>query len=177
MDWLGISIDSSSEETEKLLGRGWGSHVKHTKEVTSWAHKLGIKLKINTVVTRYNLYEDLKPLYRELRPHRIKVFQFLPIRGENDRYAHILKITEDEFDVFVSKHLELRDEGFDIVFESNKDMLGSYVMLLPSGRFFNNTNGEYILSKHTLFIKPRAAFMEIKWDINKFLKRGGKYEW
>ncbi len=177
LDWIGISVDSPEEQTEILLGRGHGSHLYKVRLVSGWAHKYGIKLKINTVVTRYNLGSNLTELYKELRPERIKVFQFLHIESENDDFRDELMITPSEFSEFVNRHKVLMDLGYNIVFESNSDMTGSYVMLLPSGRFFNNYGGRHVLSRNTIFTDPLEALREIQWDSIKFRERGGLYEW
>lgn len=177
LDWIGVSVDSPEEKTEMALGRGRGSHLSKVRLVSKWAHKYGIKLKINTVVTRYNLGNNLTGLYKDLKPERIKVFQFLPIESENDDFRDELIITPSEFGEFVNRHKALMDLGYNIVFESNSDMTGSYVMLLPSGRFFNNYGGRHVLSRNTIFTDPLEALREIQWDSIKFKERGGLYEW
>jgi len=177
IDWIGVSIDSPNEETEKVLGRGTGGHVEKAIRVVEWAHDLGIKVKINTVITRYNVHENLVDLYLTLKPQRIKVFQFLPIENENEEYARELRISKEEFEDFKRRHKILKEIGYNIVFESNEDMKGSYLMLFPSGRFLNNNDGKYIMSNETLFTNPRKALEESKWEPEKFEKRGGRYEW
>lgn len=80
VDWLGLSIDSASEGVEVELGRGKGGHVKNVLELAELIHKVGIKLKINTTVTKLNWMEDMRPLIRTLTPDRWKVFQVLHIK-------------------------------------------------------------------------------------------------
>ena len=53
VDWIGISIDSTFESIEQKLGRGFGNHVKHTKEISKMIKAKGIKLKTNTTVTKH----------------------------------------------------------------------------------------------------------------------------
>lgn len=177
LDWLGLSIDSPEEETEKLLGRGFGNHVAKIKKIAEWTHELGILLKTNTVVTRYNLNDDLVSLLKELKPVRAKFFQYLSIRGINDEYASELQITEEEFKAFVKRHKILENYGISVVGETNHDMKGSYLMLFPDGRFFNNNDGTYFYTTHTIFENPELAFREARWDYEKFLRRSGKYDW
>ena len=181
LDWIGISIDSPNEETEKMLGRCTrdcvSNHVEKAIRVVGWAQSLGIKVKINTVVTKYNVRENLVDLYIALNPDRIKVFQFLPIENENEEYTEELMISREEFEDFKRRHEILKEMGYNIVFESNDDMKGSYLMLFPSGRFLNNNDGKYIMSEETVFTDPWKALEESKWEPEKFEKRGGKYEW
>jgi len=54
VDWIGISVDSISNQVEKELGRGFGNHVSHAMEVANLIHDVGIRLKINTTITKKN---------------------------------------------------------------------------------------------------------------------------
>ena len=82
VDWIGFSVDSADEDVEVSLGRGKGKHVKHIVELSDIVHKAGVKLKINTTVTKLNWAEDMRPLLKILRPKRWKVFQVLHIEGQ-----------------------------------------------------------------------------------------------
>ena len=44
----------------------------------------GIRLKINTVVSRSNCEEDLTGFIARARPERWKLLQVLPVGGQND---------------------------------------------------------------------------------------------
>lgn len=178
LDWLGLSVDSACEKTEKLLGRGFGNHVEHVKKVARWTHSLGIGLKINSVITKLNYKEDLTEFIKILRPKRFKAFQILKIRGENDCSYNDLGISTHEFDIFVKKHRKLIKYGIQFRTESEDDMMGSYIMLLPDGRFFSNFNGVHHYGKKNIFENGVSkAFKEVGWDYLKFLKRGGLYNW
>jgi radical S-adenosyl methionine domain-containing protein 2 len=128
VDWIGLSIDSADEKVEVSLGRGNGSHVKKTLELAQVIHEAGIKLKINTTITRLNWKEDMRPLIRLLKPDRWKVFQVLHIFGQNDRYFGELSITNEQFSYFKSLNHEPM-EGFSPVFEGSNEMLASYFMI------------------------------------------------
>ena len=67
---MGISVDSGSELIEKELGRGNGAHVANTIRLAGLVRQYGIKLKINTTVTRQNVTEDLRSLIEMLAPDR-----------------------------------------------------------------------------------------------------------
>ncbi len=176
LDWLGISIDSPSEETEVLLGRGYGNHVSKVLEVAQWAKELGILLKTNTVVTKLNINDNLVPILLKIMPKRAKFFQYLHIPGINDDFSDELKVTEEEFWKFVKRHEVLERSGIQVVGETNEYMQGSYLMMFPDGRFFSNY-GKYEYTTHTIFDNPYAALREARWDIDKFVKRDGIYEW
>ncbi|MGQ4876302.1 MAG: viperin family antiviral radical SAM protein, partial [Promethearchaeia archaeon] len=81
IDWIGLSLDSGNEIIQKALGRGNGNYVRDTIEKSKMIKKAGIKLKINTVVTRLNYLEDMQNIIGLIKPDRWKVFQILEIKG------------------------------------------------------------------------------------------------
>ena len=172
IDWIGISIDSCDENTEKSLGRGIGNHVKLAVSRTKMVKEFGIKLKVNTVVTSLNFNEDMSSLISELKPDRWKVFQMLPINGENQSTGADLVIDKRQFMEFVSRHKHLNP-----VAEDNDAMTGSYLMLDPLGRFFQNWNQRYVSSNPILEVGVQRAIEQVGWSQNKFVKRGGDYKW
>lgn len=139
---IGISIDSIDCNTNLTIGRccrntviplsGWSNLAKAI-------HDCDIDLKINTVVSRLNLDEDLSELYRALSPKKIKLFQMHLIDGINDQ-SKPFKITEREFLTFCERH-----KAFDsaIVAEPRGSMENSYLMINPEGKFQLNNNGIY----------------------------------
>jgi len=177
IDWLTLSIDSTKEIVEKELGRGDGNHVSQVINLSRKVEELDVKLKLNTVVTKLNLDDDLTDLFLELNPERVKMFQVLPIKNVNDSKVQNLEISEKEFRDFVNRHSEIEESGIKLIGELNQDMICSYLMLLPDGRFFNNKGGEHNVSEHTIFDDPEKALIESQWDEKKFTKRGGNYEW
>ncbi|MGB1016821.1 MAG: radical SAM protein, partial [Nannocystaceae bacterium] len=114
IDWIGISVDSGDEDIRAL----------------------GIGLKLNTVVTALNWQEQMHDLVRTIQPARWKVFQVLPIEGQNDGDVEPLLITTSQFRNFVERHTDLTDEGFGPVAEDNDAMTDSYAMIDPLGRFY-----------------------------------------
>ena len=50
-----------------------------------FSESMVFRVKINTVVTRTNLMEDLSDFIVEARPERWKLLQVLPVEGQNDR--------------------------------------------------------------------------------------------
>jgi pyruvate-formate lyase-activating enzyme len=84
LDWVGLSVDSSDEEVQRALGRGAGDHVAAAVRLADRCRDLGVRLKLNTVVTSATWTEDMTGFVRRMRPERWKVFQVLPIAGQND---------------------------------------------------------------------------------------------
>ncbi len=177
LDWVGLSIDSSDEKVNKKLGRGNGSHVKRCFYLAEICHKMGINLKVNTVVTSLNWRENMSKMIIRLNPKRWKVFQVLKIEGENDDAVDSLLISKQQFEQFVERHLFLRERGINVVFESNEDIIDSYLMVGPSGRFFGDTGGVYRESDPILKVGVEKALQQMQFKIEKLEKRGGIYDW
>jgi radical S-adenosyl methionine domain-containing protein 2 len=178
LDWIGISIDSLQHDTNIPIGRAiYGKRPldkEHYYNLVDLVNQFGFQLKINTVVNSRNLSEDLNDFIRYSKTSRWKVFQVLPIKGENDRYIEDLKISSEEFDSFLERHNGLEDI---LVPERNEDMTGSYAMVDPAGRFFENSTGSLLYSQPILEVGVLAAYEQAHPDSEKFLKRGGLYDW
>ena len=172
IDWIGLSLDSSSEMTQLKLKRGFGNHVQNTIKNAEMIKEFNIKLKINTVLTNYNYHEDMSEIIKTLNPKRWKIFQVLKVEGENEDFVKPLLISERKFMSFVNRHRHLNP-----IYESNDLFRGSYVMLDSQGRFFQNTEGYIEYSNSILEVDPLEALAEVGWNSEKFLKRGGIYDW
>ena len=61
--------------------------------------------------------------------------------------------------------------------ESNDAIKGSYVMVDPAGRFFNNTKAAYNYSLPILEVGIKNALETMNYNIEKFIDRGGIYNW
>lgn len=70
------------------------------------------------------------PLVTELAPERWKVFQVLPMGGQNDGAVDPLLISDAEFEAWCQHHAVVEEvAGVPFVAETNEEMLGSYAML------------------------------------------------
>ena len=177
LDWVGLSVDSGDEATSVRLGRGDGNHVARSITLATLAHEHDILVKLNTVVTAWNHHEDLSPLVRAMRPHRWKVFRVLPVVGQNDGSVEPLLISAAEFRAYVERHASLAVEGFAPIAEDNADMTGSYVMIDPMGRFFDNVDGRLVYSPSILDVDLEDAFARVRWERDRLVARGGLYAW
>ncbi|MFA0822731.1 MAG: viperin family antiviral radical SAM protein [Methanomethylovorans sp.] len=174
VDWIGISVDSADEVIEKELGRGNGNHVEHVRRVCEFVHEYGMKLKINTTVTKMSYSEDMKSIISSLCPDRWKIFQILHMKGQNDD-ALDLTITKEEFNIFRSINGELvLKNGAAPTFESAEDMLESYFIIGP--------DGDILLSKGNQ--RSSIPFESLEHmelidlvDADKYRERGGDYDW
>lgn len=177
LDWVGLSVDSGSEAVEVALGRSRGAHVATSITLADRARAAGVRVKLNTVVTALNWHEDMSDLVRRLRPERWKVFQALPMDGQNDGSIEDLLIDRGQLSAFVERHQALAHEGFPPIVEDNDAMRGSYAMIDPLGRFFGNDTGRHVYSDPILSIGVEAALEQVGFSAEKFEGRGGRYGW
>lgn len=177
LDWIAISIDSLNETTNFNIGRAVvGKNilmVNHYKNLINAVKHYGYGLKINTVVNMFNYKEDFNDFIKETNPKRWKVLQVLPIKGQNDMNVNDLEISEKQFNYFIDKHKIIKT----MIPESNKAMKGSYVMVDPAGRFFDNELGVHNYSKPILEIGVEDALKSVNYDVSKFIMRRGIYNW
>ena len=177
IDWVGISVDSSDEKTQAALGRGAGGHVTDSLRLAHRCRALGIRLKLNSVVTALNAGEDMSAYVRRFAPERWKVFQVLALDGQNDGDVEELLISDEHFAGFVDRHAGLAAEGLGPIVEDNDAMLASYVMVDPLGRFIGNSTGEHVYSAPILEVGVAEAMAQVDWSRTKFEQRGGTYDW
>ncbi|MEG3928406.1 viperin family antiviral radical SAM protein [Microcoleus sp. D3_18a_C4] len=177
IDWVALSVDSASEVIQKKLGRGNGDHVQRSIALFDELHRYTIHVKLNTVVTRLNFQEDMSEFVRRVRPERWKVFQVLPVDGQNDGSVEELLISTQQFQEFVERHQALLGENFRPVVETNDLMRDSYVMINPQGQFYNTTTGRHLYSSSILEVGVDAALAQVGWNVDNFLARGGIYAW
>ncbi len=180
LDWAAVSIDSVDPEKLKCTGRttraGPLREADYLRVVAMLNQRL-IRVKVNTVVTRSNYDEDLAAFIASARPERWKLLQVLPVGGQNDGLVDDLVITPEEFARYVARNRYVETLGIAVVPESNDLMTGSYVMVDPAGRFFDNVAGTHVYSRPINQVGVEAALREVSVDPGKFRLREGLYDW
>ncbi|NXP74804.1 RSAD2 protein, partial [Ramphastos sulfuratus] len=75
LDILAISCDSFEEEVNALIGRGQGkkSHLENLHRLRQWCQEYAVAFKINSVINRFNVEEDMNQQIKALSPVRWKV--------------------------------------------------------------------------------------------------------
>lgn len=171
LDMLGLSIDSASDSRNRAIGRAdrKGStltleQLARLADALRIAHP-GIALKVNTVVNAVNVHDDLRTVIAALRPDRWKLLRVLPVLGDD------LVVSDAEFAAFVARHACVETR---VSVEDNRDMLTSYLMVDPQGRFFQNGNGAsggYFYSRPITPDTIERAFRSVPFDACKFASR------
>ncbi len=178
-DAVALSVDSDSDEVNKALGRvtaaTGGSYLRVIQLLAGRVHSAGKVLKVNTVVTRFNVHQDLRRMYRSLRPAKVKLLQFRRVVGENEEQAAELEVTRDEFDAFVERQQSLKAEGIWVQEESEAMIAATYVMVNPEGRLFQHAaDGGHCLSRPVAEVGLVEAMCDVGgYDRAEFERRGG----
>ena len=180
LDWATISIDTLDpqklEESGRMTRDGPLGEYAYL-DVIDMLKGRGIRLKINTVVTRSNCDEDLTGFIARARPERWKVLQVLPVRGQNDGLVDDQVITLEQFAGYIARNQGVEKMGVALIPENNELMTGSYVMVDPAGRFFDNTAGTHVYSRPINQVGVDAALREVSIDPGRFRLRDGLYDW
>jgi radical S-adenosyl methionine domain-containing protein 2 len=172
LDWVGLSVDSADETVQVELGRGDGDHIARAVALADRCHALGVRVKLNTVVSASTWREDMSTLVRRIAPERWKVFQVLRVVGQNDGSVEPLLVTAAMFESFLERHRTL-----DPVAESNEAMTDSYAMIDPLGRFYGDSGGVHRVSAPILEVGVEQALQSVGFTPEKLEARKGIYQW
>lgn len=171
LDWIGLSIDSLNSLTNKRIGRVSNKVGLPPHELTRAITSRGYKLKINTVVNRYNQNEKhMKDFVENSKAIRWKVFDTLRVEGQNDEQFEEIKSTKF-YEFIKNNHTSI------MVPEPNELMIGAYLLVDPTGRLFDDTQGKHTYSSSLLDKSMAECLAEVSLDRETFIKRGGIYEW
>jgi radical S-adenosyl methionine domain-containing protein 2 len=177
LDWIAVSIDSLVDATNLKIGRAIVGKktlsLDYYKNLIERIKKHSYGLKINTVVNAHNHEENFTDFIIEANPKRWKVLQVLPIEQQNDFKVNEFIINHNQFQSFVTHH----DSVSVMIPESNDAIKGSYVMVDPAGRYFDNSDGKHHYSKPILEVGAKEAIATMNYDNEKFVNRGGIYDW
>jgi radical S-adenosyl methionine domain-containing protein 2 len=181
LDLLALSIDGFDQNINFKIGR----HVKKTTLslydyilLSQKCIENKIRIKINTVVTKINYDQILINDIFKLKPIRWKIIRMLPVKLQNDNANEILP-SDSEFNNFIKINDKLLSHGhdsFEIVVEENEDVTGSYIMISPDGRFFNNVEGKHNYSESILKTGIENALKQTPLRRDVFFARKGNYK-
>lgn len=170
IETIGISIDAKSKKGNQMIGR-WNENTpswEHFRKIADAIHQSGIELKINTIVSKMNLEEDLLSVYQELMPNRLK-FLCLHVLDHVNEDAIALLPTSEEFDCFVKKNRY--DLNCKVVIEGPHSMQNSYLMIDPNGEVYSNSNGKLMKHGHCFDEPLSKLFLSVLLDEDLFFKR------
>lgn len=169
---VGVSVDAVEPDRMRRIGRATASGrtlkiptlISNLQRIRSLNRNCTIK--INTVVNRHNFDHDLRSFIRAVAPDKWKVLRVLP------NVHPSAAITDGQYARFLETH---RDLAAIMYPEENEAMRGSYIMIDPLGRFFDNTvSGDsetYRYSAPILDVGVEKAFGMIRFDAARFTRR------
>jgi radical S-adenosyl methionine domain-containing protein 2 len=173
LDWIGLSIDSLCTDTNEDIGRVankkamiYSTYLRLCNTINS----MGFKLKINTVVNRFNEDEKIVNFINQVKPSRWKIFDTLKVEGQNEMQFDAIKSTN--FNRFVE-----RNQHPVMVVETNELMTGSYLLIDPRGRLFENSQGKHTYSEPLQNSTMEECLKQISLNRETFIERGGIYNW
>lgn len=177
LEWVGLSVDSATDAGNEAVGRGGAGYTAQIIAHAERARANGSAVKLNTVVTRHNVDEDMSAFVRAIAPERWKIFQALRVEGQNEGSIDDLLVEPHEFEAFAARHRALDDEGVPVIVEDNDAMTDSYAMIDPLGRFFGNTGGVHHVGLSILEAGAEEALASVGFKNDKLIARGGMYAW
>lgn len=171
LDWIGISVDSLNPATNIKIGRINKINPDYY-QLVHLIKEAGIKLKINTVVNKFNYAEKMQDFINYADPDRWKIFDTLKVEGQNDAQFEAIKSPSYGLHAFESAHYHKN-----MVIENNEAMTGSYLLIDPLGRLFENSAGKHTYSRSLIENNIEDCLSDINLNREMFIKRGGIYEW
>lgn len=180
LDWMALSIDTVNPTALSRTGRMTSSGPLTEQDYLGIANLIkqhSIRLKINTVVTSATWEEDFTDFITTAQPERWKILRVLPVAGQNDDGIERHAITQSQFQAYVNRNSQVSECGISVVPEDNDLMRGSYVMVDPAGRFFDNVQGGHTYSRPILEVGVEAALKDVAIDHDLFRQRCGLYDW
>ena len=177
LDWLAFSIDSADPTTHEASGRATSKGPMSAAKYLGLCGAIkerGIRLKINTVVTAHNHEEYMAGFVLAARPERWKIMQALHVDGQNDMSMGF-GVTAEQFQAYIERNSPLN--GIAVVPEDNELMTGSYVMIDPKGRFYDNVGGRHRYGRPILQAGVEDALKDVRVYRERFERRGGRYDW
>lgn len=168
---IGISIDSLNYNKKLEIGRVEGSKTFEYDELVNtlkYIKNNNINLKVNTVISKLNLDEDIIRLYKDVEFDRIKLLQVRVNEGSND-IAKEFEITEEEFKIYVKKIRNKVKEK--LIIEGNEDIENAYIIIDPKGRMISNNNNKHIVVGDVLKEGIEDLIKKTNYNHQSFSKR------
>ena len=171
---IGISVDAINADTNIHIGRcdalKTTNDLEHLIKMAEAIHKAGIKLKINTVVSKANLDEDMLSIYKAMKPDRLKLIYIHVVHNVNEWPETMDLIpTVGEYNQFVEKNRY--DEDCEVVLERPMEMANSYFMINPHGEVYINAFGLEKKYGSALYEPLSEIFARLPFDMEKFKLR------
>lgn len=145
IDWISLDLDSTSQEIQSKITRN-KHHIENVMRIINYVedNKTNINIKINTVVSKFNLNEILEIaefVNRHYVVKRWKLMKFHPVRGDALKNKEIFDITNIQFLKATSVLKNFKSEKCKISISDQESMKNSYFSIYPDGNVRLEENG------------------------------------
>lgn len=160
LDSITLSIDSVDDNINNKLGRG----INHFSNIDTILNKLqntNIKIRINTVVNKYNL-NSISKLVECLNNYNVyswRLFKFMPLRETAIKNQEEFDITNNEFDKAL-KYVRKNTKIEKIESRVKDDMEKKYILILADGSIVVTNKFEDKKVGNALTDSIKSLFME-----------------
>lgn len=161
---IGISVDSLDYDTNIKIGRCFKANVLSKEQLISICDKVkksGIKLKINTCLSKLNINEDFNSFINTVSPNRYKIFQM--VCDDNDIVNKNNIVSDDEVMQFLNKI------DYEYIYESSNDMKQSYIIIDSEGNI--STNNSHVSNISVFTYELEEAIKLLNVDYKNYIKR------
>jgi radical S-adenosyl methionine domain-containing protein 2 len=187
LDILGVSCDSLEDQVNARIGRGKAGQADRVLAAAALCKEFNVKFKLNTVVNQFNKDENMSEFVRRVDPIRWKIFQVLPLEGENigkgsKRDVTPFLISTREFNDYIDRHKDNEDISTLMRVEDNSTMQSSYILVDEYGRFLDSSTGGKIPTRPILEVGVETALAELAasagggYNEHAFRERDGAYK-
>jgi len=161
---IGISVDSLDYDTNIKIGRCFKANVLSKEQLIHICNKIrnsGIKLKINTCISKLNINENFNDFINEVRPDRYKILQMscdeYDIRNKNN------VVSDDEVNTFLSRI------DYKYIYENAEEMKHSYIIIDSEGNI--STDNTHISNISIFDYDLEEAIKLLNIDYKNYIKR------
>lgn len=161
---IGISVDSLNYNTNILIGRCSKANTLSKEKliyICNIIKKAGVKLKINTCLSKLNINENFNSFINEIKPDRYKILQMSC--DDNDLKNKNNVISNEEAEAFLSR-IEYK-----YIYESADEMKKSYVIIDSQGNISTNNSHTSIISIFDYDLEEAIKLLNI--DYENYIKR------
>lgn len=173
---LGLSIDSLDESECRCIGRCCGNNVidkKRLMDMIYFAKEVNplIQIKINTVVSKYNLSLSVKELIEKTPIDRWKILRAKLF--ETDYFSNKeLLISENEWLNIVKKVVEIKSFNKKMRKVIEENLVSTYIIIDPLGNVKDNSrNNNYVSIGNFLQESFENVMKNIKLNIHGYQNR------
>lgn len=138
-----LSIDSTVDQTNEILGRGV-HHYENIKKVLNSISQLDNppEVNINSVANKFNL-GDFYNLSQFIKQYKTishwRIFRFCPLRDSALKNREMFEISNNEF-LTIQNNVVNLDLPFSIDFRNYEDMGKKYLLITPDGNLCISNN-------------------------------------